>query len=778
MRASLHSTVAAGLLLCLAADAEAVQLRGKIERVGLPGSSQDVTASGSDFYRPGCWTPILVELTNLDGDLFQGTLTVEQFDRDGDIVVAHPATAVAVRGTRSYYIYVPGSVQQSPDGFGVKAFAEDGRLVPLQDDKAETVRVLKPPRTLAPVAPHARVILDISEVGVRQLNNLVHDKKLVRELVVTRLSATALPDQVAGLDMVDIIVWDGADPSALDPAQLDALVEWTQRGGMLVIGVSRKWELLAKSRLGDLLPAKLSGAAESMSLTDLQGSLFDLPPVLNEPLTFTPVTKQTVAPDTLYVVPESPQETSQLYITQRPCGQGTIVLSSALLQDLLAHAAVPAGFLREILATRTNPRADEDMSNKMPADIFRHVEQLTGFRLETGLYFLVAFLFVVVYILIATAGSWAWLKRRSMVAYAWPAFGVVAAVSSGLSLAAVQVIRGAGSQVQQLTVIDARAGSQSARALYYAGLKTASHTLLDVCVPQRWQDANDEMREISGGLLPLGRSIDFSDNVTYAAGQRYEAVASLGQLRSVPLRATLKQFQGRWTGELPGTLNASLRTRSASTFQLDPTSWIQNDLPVDLNDCWLFVTARTAASVKVESGSRADRSNSIYGYRIGTLLAGQRLPWRDARARNDVAEIQTVLSNLQRDWLSNLRIYQTFQGTYEESDVEKITTSTQVSAMLALTLMDELDQSSSNADFKKGRGRELDRSLALTPRMALFVGFTEDDAGPVRLCMRKAAGGTGSWTPVSVSEPRTVYRFSIPVSVPETPASPAAEADQ
>ncbi len=767
------------------AAAFGVHLRAKIIRVGFPGSSQDQYTQGADFYRPGHWTPILVELTNEDSDLFEGSIHARQLDRDGDEAVSR--TMVAVRGTKYQYLYVPaGTSTPQPPSFAVRVSGPGGAPVALFNDQNQPVNEVGPTQEPRPVASDAQMILDISEGGLPQLRSLVSEPLLVHRLVVTRVAPAQLPDQAPGLDMADMIVWDAADPTAIDLPQREALLQWTQRGGTLVMGVGKNWDLIARSQFGSLLPGRLTGVSSASLLPGLGEVLFGSLPntELERPLTYCPVKQDALAADATMMVPSKPASDGLVFVASRPCGRGRIVLVTAQIADLIsrANSGNITPFLREILGLRKYAEEQKEPPN-FHTDLFGYIEQMTGFRTTTGMYFLVAFLFVVVYIGISTLGSWNWLKRRKRVQYAWPAFAAVAVLASGTSLAAVQFIRGIGQQLQQLTIVDARAGSPEATATCYFGLKTASHMLLDLTLPANWQTP-DESQQIAGALLPLPPDPEGFDRSVYSAGQQYDVLAPIGQLWAVPMRATLKQFQGTWKGDMKGELDAALHRRDPTSHRFTAGSWIENKLQTDLNDCYLFVTSQNI------SGERTYRSMLISVYPVGRLPAGKRTSWGDliqtkikaaekqkGEKANTAAEsadlapqdwVPLPLSDLQSAWLTNdLKItttdYQPYRG---EEERIKPNPEQFKSALLLLTTYDEIDtrQFAQNMrGIQRTRGAQLDRSAHVTRETALLVGFTSIDAGPARLCWRTARTSSGGWKPIQPTESNVMYRFLIPL---------------
>ena len=75
----------------------------------------------------------------------------------------------------------------------------------------------------------------------------------------------------------------------------------------------------------------------------------------------------------------------------------------------------------------------------------------------------------------------------------------------------------------------------------------------------------------------------------YATPQRYAATPANALLESTPLRATLKQFEGLWQGELNGAVRCEL-TIDRRSGELTAGSWLQNDLDVPIAGGYLLYT--------------------------------------------------------------------------------------------------------------------------------------------------------------------------------------------
>ncbi|UCD28356.1 MAG: hypothetical protein JSV03_14925 [Planctomycetota bacterium] len=777
------------ILTILTVQLQGAHLRGQVVHVGFPAGGLDPNTVGSDHYRLGHWTPILVELTNQDGDLFTGWIEVRQTDRDGDQIVAQ--RNVVVRETRRYYLYIPAGKFGDRNKFSVHVFNENGTLAPLYDNQNNKTKALIPSKIISEIPSETIVILDISEPPVNQLRELTGNEQLVRPLLVARISPKDLPDNAAGLDLADIIVWDAANPLDIDLHQQQAVIEWTRNGGTLLVGVSKNWEMVGKSKLGNILPAKLKGAESTQKVRELAKSLFGYtdtdfdPPELELPLPYCPVTQETLAPDAVVIVPAEPKSSDRLFVTSRPCGRGRVILAAAELGDLFKHGTTIQQFLHQILSIRIQRKSQEESYRglNLLTDLFTStIDNFIGFQVLAGAYLLFAFLFVSVYILAATAGNWTWLKRKNMIQHNWLAFTLVAILASGFSLVAVRSIRGYGYKVQELTIVDGKAGSFDASARCYFGLKTGAHTSLDLCVPADWSQP-DESAGLAANLRPLPPIPSRSETSIYATGKQYQSAAAQGKLLTVPLRATLKQFEAQWRGQMNYRLNAALRRVSGDDPYLHQTSWIRNSLNIDLKDCYLLVPA---PSIK---GNDPTRSMQIYVYPIGDLANGEKLEIKtlhdqktleqqkgkipnmsgltdtgDSSAEDSKWEPPT-LSVIHDKWLEKLGI-RTDIRSRPKDDLIKILTNKPDSALLLLTTFDDVDQwqiKQKGQEIGRSQGQRLDRSSVLTKDTALFVGFSEDP-GPARLCRRKPGTSTGSWKAIQPSESHIMYRIKIPIA--------------
>lgn len=778
-----HAVLLAVVILAWGSGtAVASPLRGRVVYVGFQGSGADQYEQGTYHYRAGVWTPVLVELANDGRDRFEGVIEIRQPDRDRDEVLAR--REVVVQGTRRYFLYVPGGIEQRTEHFRVRVYTSTGQFAELRDDQGRPVRELIPPGQVTDTPPGYRVILDISTAPVALLKELLRDPQIQQDLVVARSSPGDLPDAAAGLDLADVIVWDAADPSILDLAQRNALLEWTRQGGTLILTVSRNWELVNREGFREILPAVLRGA-ETMTqppvwLSEWLGiGVFDGPGGRLDPaVTYCPVRRADLLAGATVLVPASrdidgasdESGSDLLLVVRRPCGRGEVVLVAAELRDLLQVSRRKVAMLGDLLGVRRQTvDPDSGMGWRSEVNLFGIISQMIAFGVTAWLYLFVAIAFVVMYLLAATAGSWAWLRRRRIERHSWVAFAGVALAASLVSIAAVRWFRGIGYRVQEVAVVDGWAGTGEATAVSFLGLKAPAHIRVDLRVPQD-ASAPDRQTEAScsiRALPPLGGRAE-----GFAATDRYEAAATVGQLRSLPLRATLKQFEAHWQGELQGQLSGALHRVREGSIELRPDSWLRNDLGTDLSNCYLVV----AAQDPLPGGGY--RELGMEAYRIGNLRDGQQVTWQALLTQHELAAAaatagsasarplrQPLATLLEEDWLGRLISRARLDGTGRERPRPDPDTLDFQRALLVLTIQNEINPRrlvGQQYEVIRQYGHRLDRSAQVMRDTALFVGFSQTP-GPVRLCYRRSDRPQDPWRPIPPTEPEIMYRIAVPI---------------
>ncbi len=767
-----------GAIACAAGTATPAWgvLVGRVVHVGFPGTV-------GDLVRAGAWAPVVVDLS-LEGEAaFDGFLRVSQPDKDGDL--AYDRVAVQLRADggerRTYVLYcVMGPGGSDAGTPSVEVLGDTGEVVEvIPEDGRSPVRSLKASAPPDRLPQENYLILSLSDRAIGRVANLEgpdQQDKFDRPVRVAHLKPSELPDRWHALEIVDAIVWDAADATQMTGAQLDALVTWVRQGGQLLIAASKTADTIAQAkRLADVLPVKVGKVETTRDLggvrTRLLGDAADeeaskylvpLPVARCEPVTGA----QTLVFEKALGSP---------LVVERRVDRGRVVFVAAELDDLMGEQGLtPVTFFKGALHLRGR-RASDDSAMPAPAALFPVLEQTVGFRRSTGLYLLAAVLFSIAYVGVATFGSWGFLRSRGWTRHAWSSFAVVAGAASVLSWLVVQGMRGVGQSLQQLTVVDAAAGQTAATATAYFGLKTGLDTTLDVWMPADYAEVSEPERT-QCMLKPMPSSVsEFSSGSTYSDPQRYRLVPASALIEDVPVRATLKQFEGRWVGQLRRMIESNVRVgpvrdETGEAEGILDGSTVTNKLGHPLRNCYLVQPFREAF-FGARLADFTPRDKYVYVHRVGDLADGETVDLaariysdRETGGRQTVEKWSThLLGEFHEEWGTKFRPTNVFGGGSDV--VESFRLEDYQDALLMLSLLGEHLPSNIQApmaaefDFSRWHCGQLDRSDELTTDRVLLIGFT-DEQGPVMLCTRS---GGGSYRALPADEAHTMYRFWIPV---------------
>ena len=547
-------------------------VNGNVEAIGF-----QANVPSRNVIRAGQWFPILLSVMAQTTEAQEVELQCQFVDADGDQVVylrRHvTANPDSQRRVWCYAVVPPESAGRPID---VDVVGADGALL---------TRIALPMHEA--ISNDTQLVLDISAQRLTLLDRLdsgqnrYYDaawgtRKLYRPVCRAQLPMRDLPDRWFGLEAVDVVVWDEPDPDQLNIAQLEALIQWVQHGGQLVLGIGPSWNKLQDSVLAEILPLK--GSAPPVEVTGLEiferrfrqtndrGFKVPISVAVGEPAHNARVTFRDRLPD---------RSTLNL-LAMCDVGSGRVIASAARLRDLAApelslKTDELLGEFFDVNRVTDEMNAAEANAMLMSTNVVELYEPLVAqveFRGLAGARMLLAFAFVAAYILISTFGVWAWLRRRSMMHLNWTAFSACAVVGGVLSLGAVGLTRGVTDAVHNVSFVDMTAGSTEARVTGLYGYKSSVRRRVDITLPGE-----------SDYLRPMTVSTRMGAN-RYATPERYEAVPDDAELENVLMRATLKQFEGCWQGNLTGSVRGEL-TASRANGRITPESWIQSDLPVE-----------------------------------------------------------------------------------------------------------------------------------------------------------------------------------------------------
>lgn len=573
------------VVLAAASAGRAQIVQGQVEAVGFQAASGPV-------FREGQWLPVLVTVRTQGSQIFNGQLRVECVDLDGDRVAyanAQVTVTADIAGGKRFWCYaVINTAREVPTQ--VDVIGEEGGIV---------TTLLLPPQPPGPIWDDDLLVLDVSYPDVNVLRGALETplwapgqatrgmRQHYRNVVVARMPADQLPDRWWGLEAVDVVVWDQPAPEQLSIAQRDALVNWVRNGGQLIVGVGASWNRLLKSDLGPLLP--LAGAGDTLTVQRLPvfvnrfaaraGQGADL----RDPLV---VTTAGLAPDAVRILGEHGPTGPLNMIATRWVDSGRVTTTAAGLRDLTGLGINNEAFLNWLLDQSTytakfneNQAEAASYGGILPDYLYDQMVAPIAFGGETAIRGLTAFLFVAAYVGVATLLSWWWLRMHNLTQLSWVVFGGFAVAASFLSLSTVSALRGCSRGVQSVCVLDLADGESLARGPCLFGYRSPVRQRVELQMPEGEHDA--------AYLRPLAQHPNPLRHKYYVTATRYEARPANSQLSDVLMRATLKQFEGYWEGELDGSIRGDL-VADRRTGQLTPGSWLANDLNVELAGAYLL----------------------------------------------------------------------------------------------------------------------------------------------------------------------------------------------
>ncbi len=760
----------------------------EIATVGFPGDG-----ASRYVYRRGCYASVAVRLTLTNEDPRTVYIRLEQQDRDGDIIYTDEMVALTAglegQSRQQWLYFVPNPETGVGDRrFNIQILDGKGNAVTVFHNGKETRRVELPDNPeLLPEELFLVLSVDTETAGkIRSLSDFQEPdaSEFTKPLRVAHISPDLVPDHWFGLEMVDAIVWDSADPKALTGFQQQAILDWVRHGGRLLIAAGGTSDELKDSEFRDFLPVEISGVkAEKLLPEALLRASWG--PLSSEDLEYDKPMQvaQCELRDGADALVQSAGET-QTYLSRMRVGEGSITYLALTLRDLFRTEAkyAPSDFFRRTLMLRRHDPSQQQENVWgliVPVDLFEGMNQFIGFEKKTTIYMLIAVLFVVAYGLLATWGSWFALMRRKMLKHSWPVFFLVSAAASLLGVLAVQAIQGVGTELHQLTIVDGTVDSSIVTAHGLFGLKTSSYVQdVEVWLPQGPPEYDDSPRS-PHYLRPMSPKIDLNESAgRFADTKRYRSEPSRAQLLGVPIRATLKQFEGYWRGTMGGQISAKIRMRKNTEVGESPfarDSSITNNLGHDLVDCYLIEAKRDPDDSDL-SGTRS--SGYIIVHPIGPLGDGSSVNLQtffaalSQRSGKKKYPAEYKLEDFQKTWAHDLKglTGNLLRGSFSQNPFGSIDDVQR--AVLLLTTFAEyeppVDNSggsfgyglSSRIELSQANSRWLDRSNQLTRRTMLLIGFAKDEEGPVMLYSRR---GTGDWKYLLPDKKMTVYRFLIPV---------------
>jgi hypothetical protein len=640
MRIQFRLSLALLLLLPLAAQAQS----GKIAsidnvRIGFitppsePGDPVDVKNRPS-YFKPGTWTPIYVDLTAGPLGLENATLTIETPDND-DIQNSYTVPLPRLE-PKEYYQAItyckPGS-----DG---------GNFDITIEDKGYSVR-----KTLS-FADYGH--LGLNELlylgagsrlqGLHRLANTISEE--AQKQVPSRMQlynprtsyvddAEQLPTRWFGYDSVDLLILTTGNREFANKLleeqnrRKEAMVEWVQRGGHLMIAAGRNQDVVVKllERMGISLGARITGStpvdrlAEVENWCGAQTALQSATTKDGKKPTFD-VAKLTPIRKDIDVILAQKSEEFPLII-RTPFGMGQVTLIAFDLDTQPFTSWTGQNQFWEKLLTEThhlpNDPGRRNRNNQFnPWGGFETSEEVAA-RLENSLEQfedvpMISFgwvaLFILIYIIVVGPLDYFFLKKVvKRLELTWITFPAVVLVVSAVAYFAAYAIKGNDLRINKVDLVDIDLVSGPGQARSYGQTwftlfspRIQLYTIgIEPAAPEWSAPAGEGKQNSSAVVSWLGRpGMGFGEsNRTRSQSlfrRSYSYAPNAAGLIGVPIQVwSSKSFTARWESPLdPKRIPFNIELRHPTDPDnpkgniKDLTGSITNQLPFAVEDAYLI----------------------------------------------------------------------------------------------------------------------------------------------------------------------------------------------
>ena len=631
--------VIAGLIVVLsilacAAPLARGQATGEVQGIGFNGA-----------YRPNAWVPMVVRLKPDTADAGAYQIQVLQHDLDGDrAVYTRPITLNgSAAGEQLFWMYfLPQPINHGlPDqtNGSLKDLQKD-LVVFLCDAKGKQLAQLPVTSTLNDVDPFTtangnqgarptKLVLAVSANGGQQppLGDLSAAIGLTQYPEIVNLRIKDLPEDPLGYEAVDTVLWLDGDPSMLDAGGahgLSALQDWVRYGGQLVVTQpTDNWQQTAG--FGDLLPVDVQGIgikrdfeplrsmAISPDASDGIGSAVDSWTRVHGPFQ---MARATARPGTLVEDwidwgddPNGAKLPRTPYLARRAVGLGQVTwVAQPLTVD--AQPANTDGWpyvWLHVLGWRSDAFVPPPGSGNASLDstpvATRKERYKPGSPLDLGYPLITSELlnlnskgawliflavgFFVAYWLVAGPGTYGYLMAKKKQGLSWFFFAAAALVATAVTVGVVKLVLRGPPEVKHLSMVRV-----------VAGQPTIVYTRFGLYIP-RDGDQTIELENTAPGQLSYlsalaehpqqmgGDQTEFPAPLDYDVPVR-DVTSDTAPLLTVPYRSSLKKFQARWVGDLPGIkVGGGGLTLDRDTPWLPLRGTLTNDTGQDLTDVYL-----------------------------------------------------------------------------------------------------------------------------------------------------------------------------------------------
>jgi len=605
---SMRSLLGGFILLALTSSAFA-QVRGEVESVGF----------GSEgFYRPECWTPLVVRLDSQIDDTAEYRIEIHQRDLDFDHVI-YVKDGITLNGhatQRWELCFLPEPTNGGLPDLNIAELQSRLRVYLTNKDGSKQLLQLpitSPVNTLEPAGggfthpKGQKLILYVAEGSDKPaVSEYLETIGVVENPVFVPRNARELPQSVLAYQSVDAVLWMHGDARVLSEqgsTQLTALQQWVRQGGMLVIcqpGNDGERQLIAP--FADMLPIQwqengqwkvsIQTKADLMPLPDLARRTGNTPrpewAQLKGPFAFARGIAKANAVVDKTIDWSGDGNDATPYIARIPYGLGSVTWIAQDLGDR-AIATKTTGwpyvwdhvfgwnndtYVKSDATERDEAKFTESLAGSAPTDL--GASQSRGVEFENkgaGLITLAVFFFIA-YWLVAGPGTYLFLAGKKLKQHSWTAFGFTALGATFLTVLVVRLVLRGDPEIHHASDVRIVTGQQAQPAIVYSRL--------GLYIPRDGQQevalANTSSEFVSYVTpLPMHPTQvpdnEFPANLDYKVPVRQSGAPDAPTI-DVPFRSTLKKLQAKWCGDA----DLKVRPNSVKVHLDDSTHKIEGSL--------------------------------------------------------------------------------------------------------------------------------------------------------------------------------------------------------
>ncbi|MBL8746381.1 MAG: hypothetical protein JNK58_08510 [Phycisphaerae bacterium] len=626
--------------------------------------------------------------------------------------------------------------------------------------------------TVLPAHKAIAYVVGVPTLGLDQYSMTLRDRDVPAAAheamqTISGLTPESLPDMWTGLGAGEVMLWSEGDPSLLGEERAQAVREWVNRGGHLVVvlpGVGGAWTS-PTNPLADLLPAcridRLAEVEMSPYRVLLSGSSAARES-LSLPLhRFTPLRDASVGDATAVLT--GPHGVISV---RRLVGTGMVTLIGL---DLSNRKLTRAGWVRadafwsRILgrrgATPTQAEIEASLSKRVMGSsspevwVDERIMATISKSREAGVGVLLGLVLFAAYWVMAGPLSFYVLRARGLERHAWIGFVIVSGLFTAFAWAGAQSLRPKREEAWHLTILDHVFGQPVSRARTFVSVLLPQYgdqrvTLGQAGTDTRWSQALTPLSD------PMSPSIAaFPDSRGYTSDVR-----SMTDL-VVPARSTIKTFQGDWLGgprwSMPRPVSSEASPRLDSTGRLVGT--LTHDLPGALvNPRVILVTGQVSEGV-------VGRTLAVSPAVVGKVYAWAEPTW-EAGTALDLSKFQPGPSALATKRLADLVpkvsiLNQSIPASVKDDDLDD------AMALFGILEQPELDRSAFSgttvpSTVHRRMTHTLDLSRWVTQPCVIVIGTVVGEANPVPMSV-DGVPLDGRSRP---SSGRTVVRWVYPLA--------------